>query len=64
MFLREVKRANKNGTQVSYLQVITYTGSAGTFQQRTEFTAAQRDIYTTLELGPPKKIIELAAPSG
>lgn len=38
------------------------SGAAGTFQQRTELTPAQRDIYTTLQLNPPKKIIELAAP--
>jgi hypothetical protein len=45
------------------LHVITYSGPTGTFAQRTELTEAQRAIYTALELAPPKKIIELAAPT-
>ena len=44
--------------------MITYSGPAGTFAQRTELTEAHRAIYTALELAPPKKIIELAAPTG
>ncbi len=54
---------NRLTAELGRLHLITYTGPAGTFQQRTELTPAQRDIYTTLELAPPKKIIELAAPS-
>ena len=42
------------------LQVITFTGPDGTFRQRTELTKPQRDIYATLGLDPPAKIIELA----
>jgi hypothetical protein len=49
--------------ELQRLHVITYSGPAGTFQQRTELTEAQRAIYTALELAPPKKIIELAAPT-
>jgi hypothetical protein len=45
------------------LQVITFTGPDGTFRQRTELTKPQRDIYATLQLDPPSKIIELATPS-
>jgi hypothetical protein len=45
------------------LQVITFTGPDGTFRQRTELTKPQRDIYATLQLDPPAKIIELATPS-
>jgi hypothetical protein len=45
------------------LQVITFTGPDGTFRQRTELTKPQRDIYATLGLDPPSKIIELATPS-
>lgn len=44
------------------LQVITFTGPDGTFRQRTELTKPQRDIYATLQLDPPAKIIELATP--
>jgi hypothetical protein len=42
------------------LQVITFTGPDGTFRQRTELTKPQRDIYATLQLDPPSKIIDLA----
>lgn len=49
--------------ELNRLQVITFTGPDGTFRQRTELTKPQRDIYTTLQLDPPAKIIELATPS-
>jgi len=52
---------NTLATELRRLHVITYSGPTGTFAQRTELTEAQRDIYTALELAPPKKIIELAA---
>src|SRR6266508_450160 len=42
------------------LHVGTFTGPAGTFRQRTELTKPQRDIFATLQLPPPKQIIELA----
>lgn len=47
--------------QLDRLHTITFTGPAGTFRQTTELTKTQRDLFTTLKLGPPKKIIELAA---
>jgi len=49
--------------ELNRLQVITFTGPEGTFRQRTELTKPQRDIYATLQLDPPSKIIELATPS-
>src|ERR671911_377624 len=49
--------------ELQRLQVITFTGPDGTFRQRTELTKPQRDIYATLGLDPPNKIIELATPS-
>ena len=49
--------------ELGRLHLITYSGPAGTFAQRTELTPAQRDIYTTPGLTQPKKIIELAAPT-
>jgi hypothetical protein len=49
--------------ELNRLQVITFTGPQGTFRQRTELTKPQRDIYATLQLDPPSKIIELATPS-
>ena len=55
---------NRLSAELGRLHLITYSGPAGTFQQRTELTPAQHDIYTTLGLTPPKKIIELAGPTG
>jgi hypothetical protein len=52
---------NRLATELDRLHLITYSGPAGTFQQRTELTPAQRDVYTTLGLTQPKKIIELVA---
>jgi len=49
--------------ELNRLQVITFTGPDGTFRQRTELTKPQRDIYATLGLDPPSKIIELVTPS-
>jgi Transposase DDE domain len=42
------------------LHVGTFTGPGGTFRQRTELTKAQQDIFATLQLPPPRQIIELA----
>ncbi|MBP2369622.1 hypothetical protein JOF36_005318 [Pseudonocardia parietis] len=41
----------------------TFEGPAGTFRQRTELSAAQRDILTKLGVDTPKKIIELGRPA-
>ena len=43
------------------LHLATFTGSAGVYRQTSEPTKPQRDIYTTLDLPLPKKIIDLAA---
>jgi hypothetical protein len=43
------------------LHLITFTGPAGTFRQTTELTKPQRDLYSALNIDPPKKIIEIAA---
>jgi transposase len=45
------------------LHVGTFQGPAGTFRQRTQLLAAQRDILTALNVDPPKKIIELGPPA-
>ena len=45
------------------LHIITFTGPAGTFRQRTELTKPQRDLFTALNLDPPKKIIEITTPT-
>jgi hypothetical protein len=42
------------------LHIGTFTGTAGTYRQRTELTKPQRDIFARLDLTAPKKIIELA----
>ena len=46
--------------ELDRLHLITFTGPAGTFRQTTELTKTQRDLFTALNLNPPKKIIELA----
>ncbi len=45
------------------LHLITFTGPTGTFRQTTELTKAQRDLFTALDLNPPKKIIEITNPA-
>jgi transposase len=45
------------------LHVITFTGAGGTFRQTTELTKPQRDLFTALDLQPPKKIIEITTTS-
>jgi hypothetical protein len=42
---------------------ISFTGPAGTFRQTTELTKTQRDLFAALTIDPPKKIIEVAAPT-
>jgi hypothetical protein len=61
--LEERIRAHVVLCWLALLLVITFTGPDGTFRQRTELTKPQRDIYATLQLDPPSKIIELATPS-
>jgi len=39
------------------LHLITFTGAGGTFRQSTELTKPQRDLFTALDIHPPKKII-------
>ena len=41
----------------------TFTGPAGIFRQRTEFTKAQRDILAQLRIDPPPRIYQLT-PAG
>jgi hypothetical protein len=38
---------------------ITWTGPAGTFRQTTDLTKPLRDLYTALDIEPPKKILAL-----
>ena len=43
---------------------VTWTGPAGTFRQTTDLTKPLRDLYTALNIEPPKKILALdPAPS-
>ncbi|MGH3627764.1 MAG: IS1634 family transposase [Sciscionella sp.] len=49
--------------ELQELHIGEFEGPAGTFRQRTELTAAQRDILTKMKIEPPKKIIELAPPA-
>jgi IS4 transposase len=49
--------------QLQQLHLGMFEGPAGRFRQRTELTPAQRDILAALRIDPPKKIIELAAPT-
>jgi transposase len=46
--------------QLDRLHVGTFTGPAGLFRQRTKLTPAQRELFTKLNLTPPKQIVELA----
>ena len=41
------------------LHIITFTGASGTFRQSTELSKPQRDLFTALDIHPPKKIIEV-----
>jgi len=38
---------------------VTWTGPAGTFRQTTDLTKPLRDLYTALDIEPPKKILAL-----
>lgn len=50
---------NRLRAELQRLHAVTYTGPAGTFRQSTDLTKAQRDIFTALNVTPPKKIIDL-----
>jgi hypothetical protein len=45
--------------QLQRLHAVTFAGTAGTFRQTTELTKPHHDLFTKLDLAPPKKIIEL-----
>jgi hypothetical protein len=45
------------------LHLITFTGAGGTLRQTTEPTKPQRDLFTALDLTPPKKVIEITTGS-
>jgi transposase len=49
--------------ELDRLHVGTFTGPAGTFQQRTELTRAQRDILKALEIDVPPRIYQLKLPA-
>jgi hypothetical protein len=51
---------NSLRTDLQRLHLITYTGPAGTFAQSTEPTKPHRDLFTALNLDPPKKIIQIS----
>jgi hypothetical protein len=50
--------------ELQTLQVGTFAGNAGHVHQRTELTAAQRDILTRLDLPAPPQFLHLAPASG
>lgn len=52
---------NRLRKELDRQHAVTYTGPAGTFRQSTDLTKPQRDIYTALDIAPPKKIIDLSA---
>jgi hypothetical protein len=49
--------------ELQRLHAVTYTGPAGTFRQTTTPTKTQRDLFTALDIEPPKKILDLATRS-
>ncbi|MEV6683589.1 hypothetical protein AB0N09_43140 [Streptomyces erythrochromogenes] len=51
---------NRLRKELDRQHAVTYTGPAGTFCQSTDLTKPQRDIYTALDIAPPKKIIDLS----
>jgi transposase len=48
---------------LSRIHIGTFTGPAGTFQQRTELTKTQRDILKTLKIDAPSRIYQLKLPA-
>jgi hypothetical protein len=49
--------------ELDRITIGTFTGPAGTFQQRTEITKARRDILAQLKLDPPPRIYQLTPPA-
>jgi hypothetical protein len=49
--------------ELGKIAIGTFTGPAGTFQQRTEITKDQRDILSQLKLEPPPQIWQLTPPA-
>jgi hypothetical protein len=45
--------------ELERIKLGTFTGPAGTFQQRTEITKPQRDLLHALKLDPPPRIYQL-----
>ncbi|MEU1595947.1 hypothetical protein ABZ468_24580 [Streptomyces sp. NPDC005708] len=49
--------------ELDRIKLGTFTGPAGTFQQRTEITKPQRDLLDALKLAPPPRIYQHAPAS-
>ena len=49
--------------ELDRIHVGTFTGPAGTFQQRTELTRAQRDILKALQIDAPPRVYQLKLPA-
>ncbi|MFF0203219.1 IS1634 family transposase [Streptomyces sp. NPDC005017] len=49
--------------ELDRIKLGTFTGPAGTFQQRTEITKPQRDLLHALKLDPPPRIYQLTPAS-
>ena len=49
--------------ELSRIHIGTFTGPAGSFQQRTELTRPQRDILKALEIDAPPRIYQLKLPT-
>jgi hypothetical protein len=55
---------NRIRTELQRQHAVTWTGPAGAFRQTTDLTKPLRDLYTALNIEPPKKILALdPAPS-
>ena len=50
--------------ELDRIHIGTFTGPAGTFQQRTELSRAQRGILKALQIDPPPRIYQLKPPTG
>ena len=50
---------NRIRAELQRQHAITWTGPAGTFRQTTDLTKPLRDLYTALDIEPPKKILAL-----
>jgi transposase len=50
---------NRIRNELQRQHAVTWTGPAGTFRQATDLTKPQHDLYTALNIEPPKKILAL-----